>query len=433
MYISESQKLIREYFDISDEKTRKMILAEDGNDTQLLTALTNALYDKIVANVDKIDFGSIPRSRGDITKVEGFENTLECINIIRKIVVEYKQDTVIVDNVLGAIDNIRTRKAQFIKAYATSTEFPMVLYNLVVLAIEQTVSFLIATTIQFIKDPDTGTFGAALDKIAYNNTRDNLLYEQLEKFNTGCASGQIDTAIAEVYKAKVYKEALDLAKATDDKITITISAPADAVEDDEEEVPDTTEQRPEELFGDEEDPSSVEPTQAVNGCDPIGSNVTRAINGCGNPGNTPMGVSDVQESIVGDLVYGGAKLISYTIMGIKALLGCVIPLLRSITYFFIHSRVKVSDALAIQAQFLEANANQLKYSDDSMDEDRKKKVIARQLKIAEKLRNWSNKLSIDSKKAQKEAEKDTEQEKRKSKSEDIEDQLPDDMDSDDIF
>jgi hypothetical protein len=430
MFISESEKLIREYFDISDERTRKMILAEDGNDTQLLTALTNALYDKIVGNVDKIDFGSIPRSRGDITKVEGFENTLECINIIRKIVVEYKQDTVIVDNVLGAIDNIKTRKAQFIKAYATNTEFPMVLYNLITLAIEQTVSFLIATTIQFIKDPETGSFGAALDKIAYNNTRDNLLYEQLEKFNSGCASGQIDTAISEVYKAKVYKEALELAKAADDKITITISAPADAVED---EVPDTTEQKPEELFGDEEEPGSVEPTQAVNGCDPIASNVTRAINGCGNPGNTPMGVSDVQEGIVGDLVYGGAKIIGYTIMGIKAILGCVIPLLRSITYFFIHSRVKVSDALAIQAQFLEANANQLKYSDDNMDEDRKKKVIARQLKIAEKLRTWSNRLSIDSKKAQKEAERDTENEKRKTKAEDIEDQLPDDMNSDDIF
>lgn len=429
MFILESEKLIREYFDISDERTRKTILAEDGNDTQLLTALTNALYDKIVTNVDKIDFGSIPRSRGDITKVEGFDNTVECINIIRKIVVEYKQDTTIVDNVLGAVENIKTRKAQFIKGYATNTEFPMVLYNLMVLAIEQTVSFLIATTIQFIKDPETGSFEAALDKIAYNNTRDNLLYEQLEKFNAGCAAGQIDTALSEVYKARVQKESLELAKALDDKITVTISAPADAVED---EVPDTTEQKPEELFGDEEEPTA-EPTQAVNGCDPIASNVTRAINGCGNPGNTPMGVSDVQESIVGDLVYGGAKLIGYTLMGIKAILGCVIPLLRSITYFFIHSRVKVSDALAIQAQFLEANANQLKYSDDNMDEDRKKKVIARQLKIAEKLRNWSNKLAIDSKKAQKEAEKDTEKDKRKSKAEDLDGQLPDDMDSDDIF
>ena len=426
MFISESQKLIREYFDISDERTRKLIISEDGNDAQLLTALTNALYDKIVSNVDKIDFVSIPRSRGDITKVEGFENTVECINIIRKIVVEYNQDTQIVDNVLGAIDNIKTRKAQFMKGYATNTEFPMVLYNLIVLAIEQTVSFLIATTIQFIKDPDTGSFEAALDKIAYNNTRDNLLYEQLIKFNLGCSTGQIDTAISEVYKARVHKEAVEIAKSADgNQVTITVSKS----DDNNSEEDDTCAQRPEELFGDDDTDNNVEPTQAVNGCDPISNNVTRALNGCGNPGNTPMGVTDVQEGIIAT----GADIIKFAFIGIKSLLGCAIPLLRSVTYFFIHSRVKLSDALAIQAYFIEANANQLKYSDDNMDEDRKKKVIARQLKIAEKLRNWSNKLAIDHKKAQKDAEKDTEQDKKKSKAEDIDDQLPDDMDSDDIF
>ena len=434
MFISESQKLIREYFDISDERTRKLIISEDGNDTQLLTALTNALYDKIVSNVDKIDFGSIPRSRGDITKVEGFDNTVECINIIRKIVVEYNQDTQIVDNVLGAIENIKTRKAQFMKGYATNTEFPMVLYNLIVLAIEQTVSFLIATTIQYIKDPDTGSFEAALDKIAYNNTKDNLLYEQLAKFNLGCSTGQIDTAISEVYKARVYKESVEVTKSTDgNQVTITVSKTDD----------NACDQKPEELFGDDNDDSEIEPTQpvngcgtntvtitrAINGCDGVPSGVTQPVNGCGNPGNTPMGVTDVQEGIV----KVGVQLITYTIMGIKALLGCIIPLLRAITYFCIHSRVKVSDTLAIQAQFLEANANQLKYSDDNMDEDRKKKIIARQLKIAEKLRSWSNKLSIDHKKAQKDAEKDVEQDKRKSKAEDIDDQLPNDIDSDDIF
>jgi len=426
MFISDSERLIREYFDIADERTRKLILSEDTNDTQLLTALTNALYDKIVDNVDKIDFGSIPRSRGDITKVEGFENTVECINIIRKIVVEYNQDTKIVDNVLGAIDNVKSRKTQFMKGYATNTEFPMVLYNLIVLAIEQTVSFLIATTIQFIKDPETGSFSAALDKIAYNNTRDNLLYEQLEKFNLGCSTGQIDTALSEVYKAKVRRESVEIMKSVDtdnDQVTITIK-------NDDEEVPDTTDQKPEELFGSDD---VEDTTQAVNGCDGTPTGITQPVNGCGNPGNTPMGVTDVQEGIVGSIVSGGISIITYTIMGIKALLGCVIPLLRSITYFAIHSRVKISDALAIQAQFLEANANQLKYSDDSMDEDRKKKVIAKQLKIAEKLRAWSNKLAIDHKKAQKEAERDTEEDKRKSKAEDVEDQLPDDMNSDDIF
>ena len=51
------------------------------------------------------------------------------------------------------------------------------------------------------------------------------------------------------------------------------------------------------LFGDDENPEA-EPTQPVNGCDSVTANVTQPINGCGNPGNTPMGVTDVQEGII---------------------------------------------------------------------------------------------------------------------------------------
>ena len=42
----------------------------------------------------------------DITKVEGFANTEECINIIRKLVIEYKQNPSVVDVVINAISNI---------------------------------------------------------------------------------------------------------------------------------------------------------------------------------------------------------------------------------------------------------------------------------------------------------------------------------------
>ena len=79
MVMTDYDQLISEYFDLSDVATRQMIVSvnEDNQQTQLLNALSSALYDKIVAKVDKIDFGTIPRSRGDITKIEGFEQTME--------------------------------------------------------------------------------------------------------------------------------------------------------------------------------------------------------------------------------------------------------------------------------------------------------------------------------------------------------------------
>ena len=44
MFLSEEEKMIREYFDISDPTTRALLLNENTNNEQLLAALTNALY-----------------------------------------------------------------------------------------------------------------------------------------------------------------------------------------------------------------------------------------------------------------------------------------------------------------------------------------------------------------------------------------------------
>lgn len=107
-YMEQFNSIVRENFDISDTPTRRCIIAlEDSEQSQLLSALSSALYDKIVEKVDKIDFGTIPRSRGDITKVDGFENTLECLKIMRQMVDEYHEDPEVVDSILTAIDNIR--------------------------------------------------------------------------------------------------------------------------------------------------------------------------------------------------------------------------------------------------------------------------------------------------------------------------------------
>lgn len=415
MFLSEEEKLIREYFDISDPTTRALLLHEDTNNEQMLAALTNALYDKIVAKVDKIDFGSIPKSRGDITKVEGFANTEECLNILRKIAIEYKENPDIVDTVIGAINNIKARKAVFMKGFATNLEFPIMLYNLIVLAIEQSVSYMIAVCIQYIKDPNTGSMEAALDKIAYHNTKDNLLYNQLNKFNIGCSNKQVDTALDEVFKNfKAVKEAIEeLPEEEQERILVRRQVAGTGLE-----------QKPDELFDNAD--STTEP-----------------INGCGDVPTVPQGIEDsdvvndsgVNEGVLDtalNVVGIAANVVRYTIYGVKAILGCVIPLMRSATYFFIHTRVKISDTLAVQSQFIEANANKLKYSDSNMDEERKKKVIVKQLKIAEKLRNWSNKLAIDTKKSENAANSDMEKEK-KTTAQDLNNQYPDEGNAGDLF
>lgn len=417
-YMEQFNSIVREYFDISDTPTRKCIVAlEDAEQSQLIGALSSALYDKIVEKVDKIDFGTIPRSRGDITKVDGFENTVECLRIMREMVVEYHENLEIVDSILSAIENIKERKATFMKAYALNIELPMVLYNLMVMSIEQSVSFLISVCIQYIKDPASNSMGAALDKVAYNNSRDNLLYEQITKFNESCNSGELDKFLVDVMKngAKI-AECSDMDYSTP---TVSTQSPFQEFPEENPGVPEGLPTEPNEdqesgenpIVTQSQNPTPEQPEIIVPSDEPVQELAGAAI------------LATVPKVAA---VAAGAGALALTTYGF--VIKVLIPLLRSVTYYCYYSKVKLSDCLATQAQLIEANAYKLQYSGNSgLDDKQKEKTIAKQMKLAEKLKKWSEKFTIDSNKAKKQAMELAKSEDKKMKIEDLKDDLPADV------
>lgn len=445
MILNEYNQIINEYFDIHDRKTRKTIIAlEDAQQNQMLAALASALYDKVVEKVDQIDFGTIPKSRGDITKVDGFDNTVECLNIMRSMVVEYKENTEIVDTVLTSINNIKQSKNLFMKAFSLNAEFGITLYNLLVMAIEQSVSFLIAVTIQYIKDPSSQNYEVALDKAAYNNARDNMLYEQLYNFNKSYASGEVDEILREVIKnGGKLKESVDVSGIDDPEAgvnTININVGGGQAGSNfkikphrppfinNDAIKDVAMARGN-YSDDDEVESEPTPTMAVNG----GTDITA-------PGSDMEVTQPVEEvaitaGTVAAIIALGAGGVAAAFKGIKWLIKVMIPMMRNITYFVINSIVSFSDSLAVQAQFIELNAYKLQYSTNSnLDEEKKKKVVEKQLKIASKLKAISSKFAINDKKAKKNAKKMIEDEKKKKSTiDDLKDRLPDDISSDDLF
>lgn len=189
----EYDQLFMEHFDVSDNDTRsRYVSLDESGKEQMLVSLTSKLYDKIVEKVDDIDFGSIPKSKGDITKIENFDSMIECLDIIRDIVKQYGQDDEPVDTVYTSINNIREREKLFNRAYVMNVELPIVLYNTITLSIVSSISFLIATSIEFIKNPGDDTFQVSLDKVAYTKTAKNMLFEDLRKFNVACVKKDID-------------------------------------------------------------------------------------------------------------------------------------------------------------------------------------------------------------------------------------------------
>ncbi len=206
MYRSpEYLKVVEEFFDVEHTETRKVLLAIDEADQQaVLASLTHKLYDNIVDRVDDIDFGTIPMTKGDITKLDNYAKLVQCIDTIHDLLVEYKQDTTKnIDVVKEALNNLVERKKLFEKAYALNVELPIVMYNTMALSVISSVSYIITSCIEFIKSPNQESFDLEVDKVALVKTKESLLFTNLQKFNESCRKGQFDSSMEFVIKNNI--------------------------------------------------------------------------------------------------------------------------------------------------------------------------------------------------------------------------------------
>lgn len=192
------------YFDIDHEETRRVLLSIDEADqNNVLTALTSRLYDNIVEKVDDIDYGDIPYTKGDITKIPNYEKLVDCLEIMENIIDEFKQDKTCLLAVSNALENIKLRREMFEKAFRYNIELPVIAYSTISLAIISSTSLMISACIDFIKTPSEETFNVSVDRAGLAKTKDHMLFVNLQKFNKSCASGEFDKAMNYVIDNRV--------------------------------------------------------------------------------------------------------------------------------------------------------------------------------------------------------------------------------------
>lgn len=306
-----------EFFDCKDQITRrKLMTMTEAEHNSTLTNLTSKLYDQIVKRAHNIDYGEIPKTKGDIAKLSNYEDLMDTLGIIKGIVKEYKQDSKPVDDISVAISNIAGRKDMFERAFRYDCELPILTYNNLVMAIVAGVSFMITSCIEFIKAPRDESFTIQLDKVAYNKSKDALLYSSLSKFNKSCESGDFDKAMNYILDKKIRKFT-----------GITI----------------------------------------------------------------------------------GAGIVATVIILVN-----IVPLLRELTYFFFYIKNNISDFFAVQSDLLTMNAYNVR-NNRAIDDDKKNDIVEKQLAIASRFKEISNKFAIDKKKAEVEATRDIEKSSKKYK------------------
>lgn len=201
MYTKPFDRVIDEYVDITHRETREYVMnLDESEQNTLLMKLTAKLYNHITARITDIDFGSIPNSKGDITKIENYQQMMDCLDVIKGILVEYHQKTEPVDILQESIENIKSRKDKFELAFKINAEFPVLIYSTVVLAIVSSVSFLITTCIEYIKVPNSDEFQITLNKVGLTKTKNNLLFDNLKRFNASCKKGEMDKVLEAINK-----------------------------------------------------------------------------------------------------------------------------------------------------------------------------------------------------------------------------------------
>lgn len=202
--IPEYEKAVKEYFDTSDKETFSYLRTiEEADQNKVLIALTSKLYDHLVDKIDDIDFGDIPKSKGDITKLPNYEKVLDCIKIIHDILANSNQDLSPIVVLEDAVKNLLEYKDTFVKGYQLNMELPMVIYNTMVLSIYSGISILISSCIEFIKATDDSGFDIALDKVQLKKTKDSLLFKNLKTLNSSFEHGTLPKALDAMLKQNV--------------------------------------------------------------------------------------------------------------------------------------------------------------------------------------------------------------------------------------
>lgn len=334
--------LVKEYFDVTDTETRRcMVTINEADQDQVLGSLAAKLYDNIVNKVTDIDFGQIPLSKGDITKIPNYFELCDCLTTVRDMMVAKHQTTNSTDTIFGAIENLKKTKKIWEKGYALECEMAVLFYNTIALSIVSSTSILLSACVEFIKNPESGVIDIELAKIAKNKSKDGILFKNLEKFNKACKKGEIEKIFENVLKAQ--------------------RSVREAVENN----------------------SSLEA---------------------------------VHEDVFA-ILFGAGMVVG--------LLSCVIPILHQLTTMLYNLRQDASDYFAAESDIIKLNAEKVNYN-RSKTPEQKKKIIAKQMKIADRFKKWSNKLMIKASKAETDSEKQIKQDNAdKKKINDVVDTMPD--------
>ena len=368
---TEYMQIVSETYDLSDYATKKNLLfCNEAKRIDNLEHIVGNLYMHIKSNVAGIDFGTIPKSKGVVTRIDNYSNVLDCINSVHELVYNYKERTDIPDALSTALANLQQRERVFTKAFALKIEFPIMLYNMTVLAVVSSVSLLLSSTVEYVKNGHD-SFAVSFDKTGYTKSRDHVLYQYVTQFNRNCDNGTLDKLMNDCIK------------------------------------------------------NNLTPMSESTELEPVDEGLKEVIGTVGDIVGMAGGTATAVKVGKAAMKFKPLKIVVMIIAAGFAIVSFV-KLVCKAAFWIMSTSMKLSDWFEIQATYLQINAENLKYRDDRKDsDDHRKSVYQRQMKWVDRFKKLANFFALKDSKATKE----TEEEERRNRNQRYEDDGYDDGES----
>ena len=167
-------------------------ILDESVQTSVSDKVLGRIFELTVGKYSKIDFSAIERSRGDITKIKYYDNLRECIDILLDIHTTTDKIPGIL-TVSSALLNMLNLKQAFEHAFRTKNNIAIIVYNTIFYAIMEATSYLIATSVDFVKSDKDEEFTVNV----YTDSKQHMLIEQLVKFNKTVDDGTLIKFIKE--------------------------------------------------------------------------------------------------------------------------------------------------------------------------------------------------------------------------------------------
>lgn len=168
----------------SSKQDKTFMSSMDKSDIHQINAtLVQELY-KSVLQRNLVDFGDIPASQGDITKVKYYNTTINCIEQLKSLCNANGLPLSDIVEIEKCISNVKTLSPQFTKGFSAKNETMMIMYNSIVLAIVDCVSELIAEYMDYITNP-TATSPVKLSG-KFDKKRSLVCLDSIVEFNKQC-------------------------------------------------------------------------------------------------------------------------------------------------------------------------------------------------------------------------------------------------------